>query len=138
MSHTALEPPESGPDFVAGFRLIGGSVLVLIGVVLALYIVTVVMGLIAADRPLELIDKIVVPAAERAIEHAEAKGDNAKNIHDVSDDLKRMIVLGIIAFLMLIPTIIATNLIHSGVNLMQGDAAKSLKQIAAKINALNH
>ncbi|MGB7345879.1 MAG: hypothetical protein WBD20_16805 [Pirellulaceae bacterium] len=137
MTHAALESPESGPDLMAGFRAIAGATLAAIGVVLGLYIVTVVIGLVNAGKPLKLIDAIVMPAAEQAIEAAEAKGGKGQVTHDISDDLKRMIVMGIVAFLMLIPTIIATTLITSGVSLMQGDAAKALKQIAAKINSQN-
>ena len=119
-------------DILSAYRALVGTILIVIGVVLALHLVTVVFELIEGKEPPGLIDQLVTLAVEK-LEGAEDVAN--KNVPiDLSPDLKKALVYGLIVLFLIIPASIATSLVSCGGKMMKDDAGKSLKQIAAKLN----
>ena len=80
------------------------------------------------------LNRVFVAKVQQGIEAAQEQAANADQPFDLAEDIKRMIAMGIVAFLLLIPLGIVTSMMSGGVRLMQDSGSKALDLIAARLH----
>ncbi|MBP85984.1 MAG: hypothetical protein CMJ64_04575 [Planctomycetaceae bacterium] len=126
----SIRPDQIGINPLTAYRVLAGTILIVTGVVLGLYVAMTVFGLIKGDEPPGIVRQFADSLDEKVAEEVAANGVQPL---DLSSDVKRL-VLYVVAFLLLVlPFGIAKTLITSGTSLMSGEAAAVLKQIAEQL-----
>ena len=128
--HESIRPDQIGTNPLAAYRALAGTILVVTGVVLGLYVAMTVFGLIKGDEPPGIVRQFADSLDEEVAEEVAANGAQPL---DLSSDVKRIALYGLALLLLALPFGIAKTLITSGTSLMSGEAAAALKQIAKQL-----
>ena len=126
----SLRPDQIGINPLAAYRALAGTILIVTGVVLGVYVAMTVFGLIKGDEPPGIVRQFADSLDEEIAEEVAANGVQPL---DLSSDVKRIVLYGIAFLLLVLPFGIAKTLITSGASLMSGEAAAALKQIAKQL-----
>lgn len=127
--HDALKSSE-GLGAVTIYKLMVGTLLILAGVALGIYVANSTLELIYGDAPPPLIARIQDIAAEKAA--AEAANQNVPVIK-LAPDLMQAILYALTFFFLTIPIMVASMLIGAGVKLMQGEANEAIAMLAERL-----
>lgn len=129
-THESIRPDQIGSNPLAAYRALAGTILIVTGVVLGLYVAMTVFGLIKGDEPPGIARQFAQSLDEKVAEEVAANGVQPM---DLSSDVKRIVLYGVAFLLLVLPFGTAKTLSTSGTNLMNGDAAATLKQIAEQL-----
>lgn len=129
-THESIRPDQIGSNPLAVYRALAGTVLVMTGVILGIYVAMTVFGLIAGDDPPGIVRQFSESLDEKVAEEVAANGGQSL---DLSSDVKRLVLYGVTFLLLVLPCGIAKTLITSGTNLMSGEAAAAFKQIVEQL-----
>lgn len=128
--HESLHIDQQGSNLFSIYKAFAGTVLIVIGVVLGLYVAIAAFNIIDGDDPPGIVNRFAVPAAENTVEKAK---EQTGPQFDLSPDLKRIAVY-VLAFLILIlPATVATTLISTGAKLLRGEATEALNLLAERL-----
>ena len=127
--HEAVRSSD-GLSAVTIFKLLAGSLLVILGVALGIYVANIAIELIYSKEPAPLIEQITDMAAEKVA--AEAANQNVQEIK-LAPDLLKTVLLALTFFLLIIPTTVASMLLSAGVKLMQGEANEAIAMLAERL-----
>lgn len=128
--HESLNSDQQGSNLFSIYKTFAGTVLIVIGVVLGLYVAIAAFNMIDGDDPPGIVNRFAEPAAEDVVEKAE---EQTGQQFDLSSDLK-CIAVYVLAFLILIlPATIATTLISTGAKLLRGEATEALNLLAERL-----
>ncbi|PQO46265.1 hypothetical protein [Blastopirellula marina] len=128
--HEALRGGD-GPSAVAIFKLMLGTLLIVAGAALGVYLAEAAMRVVFGDEPPPMMQHISELTIEKA--KAEVPNPNIQTLR-LAPDVMQTIQYGLTFFLLLIPMIIATSLISAGVKLMRGEASEVVAMLAAKLS----
>jgi len=127
--HDALKSTE-GPSAVTLYKLMAGTLLVLLGVALGIYVANATLGVIFGQEAPPLIARVQDLAKEKAA--AEAANQNLPEIK-LAPDLTQAILYALTFFLLTIPIMVASMLVGAGVKLMQGEANEAIAMLAERL-----
>jgi len=127
--HDALKSSE-GLNAVTIYKLLAGTLLVILGVALGIYVANTTLELIYAEVPPSMIARVQEIAAEKAA--AEAANQNVPEIK-LAPELMEALLYGLTFFFLLIPIMVASMLIHGGIKLMQGEANEAIAMLAERL-----
>lgn len=119
-----------GANLLDIFKLMVGTLLIVVGAGLGIYLAESVFQVVFGDEPPAMIERVAELAVEKV--KAEAPNANAQQI-ELAPDLMQTILYGLTFFLLLLPMIVATTLISSGVKLMRGQANEVIAMLAEKL-----
>ncbi|PQO31113.1 hypothetical protein C5Y96_12205 [Blastopirellula marina] len=127
--HDALKSSE-GLSAVTIYKLMVGTLLIVAGVALGIYVANATLELIYGEVPPPLIARIQDIAAEKAA--AEAANQNVPEIK-LAPDLMQAILYALTFFFLTIPIMVASMLMGAGVKLMQGEANEAIAMLAERL-----
>ncbi|MEW4563841.1 hypothetical protein AB1K70_15005 [Bremerella sp. JC770] len=127
--HDALKSSE-GLNAVTIYKLLAGTLLVILGVALGIYVANATLELIYAEVPPAMIARVQEIAAEKAA--AEAANQNVPEIK-LAPELMEALLYGLTFFFLLIPIMVASMLVHGGIKLMQGEANEVIAMLAERL-----
>ena len=156
MDHNIQQVQETPFKIGSAMKSMVGFVLLIIGVSLGLYVVTIGLGLISAEDPPAITTKLTEPCLDQAQNvvkdvvgavnandgaHGEGEANeegeaNAKEgllRVELSSDVKQVSSYVIVFLLLAIAISFAATLIQGGVKLLQRDANDAIKEIAARL-----
>ena len=128
--HEALRGGD-GPSAVTIFKLMLGTLLIVLGAGLGFYLAEGAMQVVFGDEPPPMMQHISKLAIEKA--QAEVPNPNIQTLR-LAPDVMQTIQYGLTFFLLLIPTVIATSLISAGVKLMRGEATEVVAMLAERLS----
>ena len=126
----SIRPDQIGINPLTAYRVLAGTILIVTGVVLGLYVAMTVFGLIKGDEPPGIVRQFAESLDEKVAEEVAAHGVQSL---DLSSDVKRIVLYGVAFLLLLLPCGIAQTLIKSGTSLMCGEWAAAFKQIVERL-----
>ena len=112
------------------FKLMVGTLLLLMGVALGLYVANVAFEVIYSETPVPLIERISALAEEKIA--AEAANPNVPNIK-LPPELLRTVLYGLTFLMLTIPVMIASMLLATGAKLMQGEMNEAITMLAERL-----
>ncbi|QDU78273.1 hypothetical protein Pan97_53580 [Bremerella volcania] len=127
--HDALKSSD-GINAVTVYKLMAGTLLVLLAVALGIYVANATLELIYGEVPPPLIARIQDVAAEKAA--AEAANQNVPEIK-LAPDLMQAILYALTFFLLTIPIMVASMIMAAGIKLMQGEANEAIAMLAERL-----
>ena len=127
--HDALKGSD-GPGAVTIYKLMGGTLLVLVAVALGIYVANSALELIYSDVPPPLISRIQGIAAEKVA--AEAANQNVPDFK-LAPDLMQALLYGLTFFILIIPVTVASMIMAAGIKLMQGEANEAIAMLAERL-----
>lgn len=129
LRHDAVRGSD-GASLLDIFKLMVGTLLIVVGAGLGIYLAESVFQVVFGDEPPAMIERVAELAVKKV--KAEAPNANAQQI-ELAPDLMQTILYGLTFFLLLLPMIVATTLISSGVKLMRGQANEVIAMLAEKL-----
>ncbi|MBA2117518.1 hypothetical protein [Bremerella alba] len=127
--HDALKSSE-GLSAVTIYKLMAGTLLIVLGVALGIYVANATLELIYGQEAPPLIARIQDIAEEKAA--AEVANQDVPVIK-LAPDLMQAILYGLTFFLLIIPISVASMLVGAGVKLMQGEANEAIAMLAERL-----
>ncbi|NNE01351.1 MAG: hypothetical protein HKN47_28895 [Pirellulaceae bacterium] len=141
MSQSSRITNDEAPNILTGFRVLTSIALIVVGVILALYMATIVLALVRADEPPGLVAQLTTVVVQQA-DVAEA-AINEQQVRqrvqpiDIAPDLKKTLAYLLVFLMLLIPASIATKMIAAGAALMPNDSAQALEAVLKKLKQPN-
>ena len=128
MHHEATESNESNRRLLPLYQTAAGTVLLVIGVILGIYVSVTAFGLIRGQQPPGLVRQFTAQAAAQSA----TLPDGATTLQLPPGTMQACIYL--LTFLLLgLPTLIAAACLRAGARLMHGDTAEALQKLAERL-----
>lgn len=127
--HDALKSSE-GLNAVTIYKLMAGTLLIVGGVALGIYVANMTIELIYGEQAPPLVTRIQELAAEKAA--AEVAKQDIPEIK-LAPDLMEAVLYGLTFLFLTIPIMVASMLMKAGINLMQGEANEAIAMLAAQL-----
>jgi len=128
--HSDLKGGGEGPSLLAIFKTGLGTVLILAGASLGFYVAFTAFGLIAGEKPPQLVAHFAGDQVKGAVELPDNKGPMK---FEVSPNVLQMGLYFLSFLLLTIPSAIATGIIRAGVGLMDSESITIMKQLLEKL-----